>query len=170
MLFAVVLAASVACASGSSASKQAQLRFRQIASGFSDPVYVAEAPGEPNNLYVVERAGRIRVLTGGRVSHTFLDIRRLVGSSYVEQGLLSVAFHPDYARNHRFYVYYTDRNGDVRVAEYRSSGGRALTGTRRQLLYVNHPPPQNHDGGQLQFGPDGLLYAGTGDGGSGGDP
>jgi hypothetical protein len=82
---------------------------------------------------------------------------------------LSVAFSPQYARDHRFYVDYTDLNGDTRVVEFRSRGGRALVDSARQLLFVKQPYP-NHNGGQLQFGPDGLLYVGMGDGGSGGDP
>jgi glucose/arabinose dehydrogenase len=98
----------------------------------------------------------------------FLDIRRLVQSGG-EQGLLSVAFHPRYASNRRFFVNYTDVNGDTRVVEYRSNGRRALLGTRRQWLFVDQPYA-NHNGGQVVFGPDGLLYVGMGDGGSGGDP
>jgi glucose/arabinose dehydrogenase len=90
-------------------------------------------------------------------------------SSGGERGLLSVAFSPRYARDHRFYVDYTDRNGDTRVVEFRSPGGHALLDSARLLLYVKQPYP-NHNGGQLQFGPDRLLYVGMGDGGGGGDP
>ena len=127
-----------------------------------------------------ERAGPpVRRRAGGRdprASRTarlraapFLDIRGRV-SSGGEQGLLSVAFHPSYAKNHRFYVDYTDRNGDTRVVEYRSNGDGAISRRRaRQLLFVDQPYA-NHNGGQLAFGPDGLLYVGMGDGGSGGDP
>ncbi|MGB2954136.1 MAG: PQQ-dependent sugar dehydrogenase [Gaiellaceae bacterium] len=146
-----------------------QLRLRQVASGFDSPVYVASTPTEPGRLYVVEQAGRIRVLVNGRMRATpFLDIRRLVKSGG-EQGLLSMAFDPDYAHNHRFYVDYTDLNGDTRVVRYRTNGVRALNAGRKQLLFVAQPY-DNHNGGQLQFGPDGLLYVGMGDGGSAGDP
>ena len=80
-----------------------------------------------------------------------------------------MAFHPRYAKNRRFYVNYTDTGGDTRVVEFRSNGRRALLGTARQLLFVEQPY-SNHNGGQLQFGPDGMLYVGMGDGGAGGDP
>jgi glucose/arabinose dehydrogenase len=83
--------------------------------------------------------------------------------------LLSVAFHPRYAQNHLFYVDYTDTNGDTRVVEYRSDGTRAIDSSARQLFFEKQPFP-NHNGGQLAFGPDGMLYIGMGDGGSGGDP
>jgi glucose/arabinose dehydrogenase len=109
------------------------------------------------------------VLVHGKLrAQPLLDIRSLVKSGG-EQGLLSVAFHPRYARNHRFYVDYTDRNGDTHVVEYRSNGRAALPKTARRLLFVDQPF-DNHNGGQLQFGPDGRLYVGMGDGGSGGDP
>jgi glucose/arabinose dehydrogenase len=164
-----VLAAALPSAAGGG-GEQAQLRLRPFASGFESPVFVGGPRSEPGRLYVVEQAGRIRVLVNGRLRATpFLDIRSLVGSSGSEQGLLSVAFHPNYARNHRFYVDYTDRNGDTRVVEYRSNGTVGLPGTARRLLFVRQPY-SNHNGGQLQFGPDRRLYVGMGDGGSGGDP
>ncbi len=141
-----------------------------MATGFSDPVYAIAPKLERGRLYVVERAGRIRVLEKGRKRTTpFLDIRSRVGSDSSEQGLLSMAFHPAYATNRRFYVNYTDREGDTRVVEFRSDGRRGLTKTARELLFVRQPFA-NHNGGQLQFGPDGKLYVGMGDGGSGGDP
>ena len=112
----------------------------------------------------------IRVLVNGSLrAKPFLDIRSMVKSGG-EQGLLSMAFHPGYKRNHRFFVYFNDRSGDVRVYEFRSNGSVGLRGTARPLLRVPHREFDNHNGGQLQFGPDGRLYAGTGDGGSGGDP
>jgi glucose/arabinose dehydrogenase len=137
--------------------------------GLSSPVYATAPRSEPGRLYIVEQGGLIRVLERGRLRpRPFLDVRRLITSGG-ERGLLSVAFHPDYARNHRFYVNYTDLNGDTRVVEYRSNGRSALPRSARQLLFVKQPYP-NHNGGQLQFGPDGKLYVGMGDGGSGGDP
>jgi glucose/arabinose dehydrogenase len=150
-------------------SDRVELRFPKVASGFAEPVYVAQPKSEPGRLYVVERAGRIVTLASGK-RQTFLDIRSRVESGYTEQGLLSVAFHPRYAKNHRFFVYYTNRTGDIEVDAFRSRGGRAVAASRRRLLVVPHRTNDNHDGGQLEFGPDGLLYAGTGDGGSGGDP
>src|SRR2546421_4569715 len=98
--------------------RQAQFHFRQVAGGFQQPVYVAQPKSEPGRLYVVERAGRIVTLANGRRS-TFLDLRSRVESGYDEQGLLSVAFSPGYATNRRFYVYYTNKNGDVEVDSLR---------------------------------------------------
>jgi len=162
-----VFAALVASASGS--PQRAEYRFRQVASGFDQPVYLAQPKSEPGRLYVVERPGRIISLAGGK-RRTFLDIRSRVESGYSEQGLLSVAFHPGYAKNRLFYVYYTNKTGDIEIDSFRCRSGRALASSRKQLLVVNHRANDNHDGGQLEFGPDGRLYAGTGDGGSGGDP
>ncbi|HZC28290.1 MAG TPA: PQQ-dependent sugar dehydrogenase, partial [Gaiellaceae bacterium] len=161
------LAAFASLASGR--STRDQLTFRRIAGGFAEPVYVAQPKNEPGRLYVVERAGRIIALANGRRS-SFLDIRGRVESGYEEQGLLSIAFTPAYARNHRFYVYYTNRRGDIEVDTFLSRRGRAVVASRRRVLLVPHRENDNHDGGQLQFGPDGLLYAGTGDGGAAGDP
>jgi glucose/arabinose dehydrogenase len=137
---------------------------------FDAPVYVAGAPGFPKLLFVVEQAGKIAVLKSGhRLRKPFLDIRGDV-SYGGERGLLSVAFPPDYARSKRFYVYYTDNDGNIRIDEFhRASATRAAPGSRREVIVVPHPVNSNHNGGQLQFHGD-LLYFGTGDGGSGGDP
>jgi glucose/arabinose dehydrogenase len=146
------------------------LGLQLVASGLSQPVYVAAPANEPGRLYVVERRGVIWVLVNGvRRAQPFLDIRSRVGSTGAEQGLLSVAFSPSYAVNRRLYVDYTDTAGDTRVVEYQSNGTVALPHTARELLFVDQPFA-NHNGGQLQFGPDGKLYVGMGDGGSGGDP
>src|SRR3954451_8095813 len=159
-----------AACGGNAASGASSIHLRQIASGLDSPVYVTSTRGEPSRLYVVEQPGVIRVLVNGKVqAQPFLDIHTMVKSGG-EQGLLSVAFHPNYAKNHRFFVYFNDTSGDVRVYEFRSSGGVGVPGSGRSLLLVSHREFDNHNGGQLQFGPDGLLYAGTGDGGSGGDP
>jgi glucose/arabinose dehydrogenase len=158
-----------ACGSGSSDSAQTRLRLRLIASGLDEPTFVGAPRSERGRLYVVEQPGVIRMLVNGRLrQQPFLDIHNLVKSGG-EQGLLSMAFHPRYGQNHRFFVDYTDTNGDTRVIEYQSNGTIGLPGTARQLLFVRQPYP-NHNGGQLQFGPDGRLYVGMGDGGSGGDP
>jgi glucose/arabinose dehydrogenase len=146
-----------------------RLRLARIAGNYVQPVHVASTPSQPNRIYVVEKAGRVRVVENGRLrSGSFLDIRSLVGSDASEQGLLSLAFHPDYATNRLFYVDYTDRNGDTRVVEYRSRTSGAPVKVR-ELLFVDQPFA-NHNGGQLAFGPDGRLYAGMGDGGGAGDP
>jgi glucose/arabinose dehydrogenase len=135
---------------------------------FDNPVYVTGAPGFPQLLFVVEQLGRVLALEGGR-QRTFLDIRGLVQYGG-ERGLLSVAFPPDYARSKRFYVYYTDRAGAIRVDEFRRrTPTRAAFESRRAVIRIPHSENANHNGGQLQFLDD-LLYLGTGDGGSGGDP
>lgn len=145
------------------------LRLVKVASGLAAPVFLTSAPGEPGRLYVVEQAGRVRVIDRGRVLPApFLDVRGLVVSGG-EQGLLGLAFAPDYTTSRLFVVNYTDRRGDTRVVAYRSDGRRALPGTARVLLAVDQPYA-NHNGGMVAFGPDGLLYVGLGDGGAGGDP
>ncbi len=137
---------------------------------FDEPTYVAGAPGFPKLLFVVEQPGRIAVMRGGHeLGHLFLDISDLVGDGG-ERGLLSIAFPPDYPQTRRFYVYYTDNQGNICVDEFRrSSVTRAAAGSRRPVIMIPPPVNANHNGGQLQFLGD-LLYFGTGDGGSGGDP
>ncbi len=138
---------------------------------FDHPVYVAGAPGFQKLLFVVEQPGRVSVLRGGhRLSHPFLDIRGMVGYDGDERGLLSIAFPPDYRQSGSFYVYYNDNAGNIRVDEFkRRSPTRADSGSQREVIGIPHPVNANHNGGQLQFLGD-LLYLGTGDGGSGGDP
>ena len=136
---------------------------------FDAPVYVTSAPGFPKLLFVVEQEGRIAVIDGGGRAGTFLDLRDRVNYGG-ERGLLSVAFPPDYPRSRRFYVYYTDAAGAIQVDEFRRrTATRAAAGSRRSVITIPHPVNSNHNGGQLQFLGD-LLYFGTGDGGSGGDP
>jgi glucose/arabinose dehydrogenase len=136
---------------------------------FDQPVYVTGAPGYPKLLFVVEQPGRVIVLKNGRRAGTFLDLRSQVGYGG-ERGLLSVAFPADYARSRSFYAYYTDRAGNIRIDEFkRRNATRAAAGSQRRVIEIPHPVNSNHNGGQLQFF-DGLLYFGTGDGGSAGDP
>jgi len=135
---------------------------------FDLPLYVAQPSDDGDDIYVVEQGGTIeRVSPDGR-STTFLDISDQIVSGG-EQGLLSMAFAPDYAESGLFYVDYTDPAGDTRVVEYRARNGKVDESSKRVLLAVDQPYP-NHNGGLLQFGPDGYLYIGLGDGGSGGDP
>jgi glucose/arabinose dehydrogenase len=137
---------------------------------FDAPTYVTGAPGYPQLLFVVEQPGQIAVLRRGhRLPKPFLDLRGQVDYGG-ERGLLSVAFPPDYARSKRFYVYYTDNDGNIRIDEFkRGSAVRGRRGSRRQVIVIPHPVNSNHNGGQLQFLGN-LLYFGTGDGGSAGDP
>jgi glucose/arabinose dehydrogenase len=138
---------------------------------FESPVYVAAAPGAEKLLFVVEQPGTIRVMRGGKtLDRPFLDIHDLV-SYGGEQGLLSIAFDPGYAHNRRFYVYFTNQAGNVEVDGFKSKNAtRANARSRQKVIVIPHPTFTNHNGGQLQFGPDGHLYLGTGDGGGGGDP
>jgi len=141
-----------------------------VADGFDAPTFVGNAGDE--RLFVVEQRGRIRIVSNGELlPEPFLDIREQVGSQSNEQGLLSIAFHPDYAGNGVFFLDYTDRNGDTVISRWQVSDdpNRADASSETVLLQIAQPYP-NHNGGQLQFGPDGYLYVGMGDGGSGGDP
>jgi glucose/arabinose dehydrogenase len=153
----------------------ATLGLQQLTVGLERPVYLTHAGDGSGRVFVVEKEGRIRVFVGGQLQGTpFLDIESRVEDSGNEQGLLSVAFHPGYEANRRFFVYYTSSQDDdtIVIAEYRASAGNPNVAdtTERVLLRVPHPSFTNHNGGLLKFGPDGYLYAGIGDGGSGGDP
>lgn len=153
------------------------IALEPFASGFESPVYLIGPDDGSNRLFVVERAGRIRIIRDGAVlDEPFLDISGLVESGGAEQGLLSVAFPPDFASSGDFYVYYTARSeegvGDNTIARYHVSAADSDWADPQSgeiLLAVPDFRP-NHNGGQLVFGPDGYLYAGFGDGGGGGDP
>lgn len=134
------------------------------------PVDLQHAGGE--RLFLVEQAGRIRIAEGGQIQDTpYLDIRDRVNSSATEQGLLGLAFHPDFAANGFFYVNYTGSGGDTFVSRFQVNPLEATVdaGTETILLNFDQPFP-NHNGGGMVFGPEGYLYISTGDGGSAGDP
>lgn len=147
-----------------------QLGLAVVATGLNSPVYLASPPGDVR-LFVVEQGGRIRIIENGQVlGGSFLDIGADI-SSGGERGLLSLAFHPDYAANGYLYVNYTDQNGDTRVVRYTVSGNPNLADAQSDKLILTVSQPfGNHNGGLVTFGPDGMLYIGMGDGGSGGDP
>ncbi len=174
-LSALALVALPACGSakqpdaGGPPTAKRALALKRVGN-FDEPTYVTAAPGYPKLLFVVEQKGVVEVLRKGRrASKPFLDIRRLVGAGG-ERGLLSIAFPPDYRRSGRLYAYYTDRAGNIRVDEFRrGSPTRSRSGSRRTVIEIAHPVNANHNGGQLQFFGN-LLYFGTGDGGSSGDP
>jgi glucose/arabinose dehydrogenase len=153
-------------APGDAEAKQ-RVKLKRIGR-FQSPTYLASAPGI-SGVFVVERGGRIRHVRG-RKRQTFTNISASV-STGGERGLLSVAFSPDYERTRLLYVYFTNRSGDIEIAELHAdaAGTKAPASTLRRVLLVPHPNHSNHNGGQLQFGPDGFLYAGTGDGGGAGD-
>jgi glucose/arabinose dehydrogenase len=146
------------------------VRLVPFASGFDRPVFVAGAGDGSGRLYVVEQGGRIWRLAadGTREVKPFLDLRSKVSRSGNERGLLGLAFHPRYAENGRLFVHYTARNGDITVSEFKI-GSEGRPGDERVLLRIPHPR-SNHNGGMLAFGPDGMLYIATGDGGGAGDP
>ena len=142
-----------------------------VMSGFERPTFLTHAGDQ--RIFVVEQEGRIWAVSDGQVvNEPFLDISRRVESGSNEQGLLSVAFHPDYSNNSFFYVNYTGSGGDTVISRFEVSKDDALRAdadSEAVILTVDQPYG-NHNGGQLQIGPEGYLYIGMGDGGSGGDP
>jgi glucose/arabinose dehydrogenase len=146
----------------------AQLSLTRVATGFERPVYVAQAPGD-QRLLVVEQTGKIRVLQNGQVqAEPFLDVSGLV-SCCGERGLLGLTFHPKYAENGFFFINYTGREGNTVIARYKAENNRGVAGSARIVMTIAQPYA-NHNGGMVEFGPDGYLYIGMGDGGAGGDP
>ena len=142
-----------------------------VTRGLSNPVFVTHAADRRGRLFIVEQPGRIRIVANGTLATApFLDIssRVLAGG---ERGLLGLAFHPDYARNGRYFVNYTRRpDGATVIAEYRVSPDAAVSAPDERVLLVIEQPYPNHNGGMIAFGADGFLYIGMGDGGAGGDP
>lgn len=146
------------------------VRLELVAGGFGFSTDIQAPPGDPR-LFVVGKDGQIRIIKdGARLERPFLDVARLV-SRGGEQGLLAMAFPPDYAASGRFYIHYTDTDGNTVVARYRvSADADSAVASSAQVVFTQDQPFSNHNGGQLRFGPDGFLYLGLGDGGSGGDP
>jgi glucose/arabinose dehydrogenase len=161
--------ASVTAAGSPATSGTARALHLARVGTFDSPVYVTSPPGDARRIMVVEQGGTIRVVRGGRkLAQPFLDIRSRVVSGG-EQGLLSMAFARDYASSHRFWVYFTNRDGDEEIDEFRAaSRDRADPGSAKRIL-LQTDSEDNHNGGQLQMGPDGYLYAGLGDGGGAND-
>ena len=150
------------------------IALEPVAEGFDQPLHVADPGDGSGRLFVVEQAGRVRIVRDGEVAaEPFLDVAALIEAGGNEQGLLSIAFHPDYAANGTFFIGYTAADGgDNSVARYRVSTDdpdRADPASAEVLLAVEDPYG-NHNGGLVAFGPDGYLYVGLGDGGSAGDP
>lgn len=167
----VTVAAGATAAAGIAYSLGAPA-LQLVASGLAAPTFAAAPPGDPR-LFVVERAGRIRIVQNGALlAAPFLDLSART-STDVERGLLSMAFDPQFAANGHFYVYYTDRDGSIALERYTVQGintNVANPGSALRILTIPHPDFGNHNGGLLAFGPDGMLYAGIGDGGGTGDP
>lgn len=148
-----------------------------VTSGLQAPVFLTHAGDNSGRLFIVERPGRIRIWANATLQTTpFLDITDRVRSTSTgggsEEGLLSVAFPPDYASKGYFYIYYTRSDGNNNLARFHVSNNPDLADPNSEelILLFNHPIQQNHNGGLITFGPDGYLYIGTGDGGGGGDP
>ncbi|MFC2055256.1 PQQ-dependent sugar dehydrogenase [Chloroflexota bacterium] len=147
--------------------------WRMVVDGLESPVALTNAADGSGRLFILEQSGTIKIFDQESLLTTpFLDIRGRVGSESSEQGLLGLAFHPQYPQNGYFFINYTDRGGDTVIARYQVSGADkniAKSESEKIILTISQPFA-NHNGGMLAFGPDGYLYAGTGDGGSGGDP
>ena len=154
------------------APSAATVKLTPVATGLSNPVFVTSPPDGTRRLFIVEKTGLIRVVARGTLlAAPFLSLRAAV-STGGEQGLLGLAFHPSFRTNHKLYVDYTNLAGNTVIREYRASTtnpNRVQLGSGRTLLTIAQPFA-NHNGGMLAFGPDGFLYIGMGDGGSGGDP
>jgi glucose/arabinose dehydrogenase len=146
--------------------------WEKVVSGLTSPVGIMNAGDGSGRLFVLEQAGKIRVIQDGKLlDKPFLDITDRVGSNGNERGLLGLAFHPDYSQNGYFYVNYTDTKGDTHIARFRvSADPNVADPSTETLLIFQKQPYANHNGGEVTFGPDGYLYLGLGDGGSAGDP
>jgi glucose/arabinose dehydrogenase len=152
---------------------QITIALQLVVTGLQRPVAARAAGDGSGRLFIVEQPGRIRIIDGdGLRSTPFLDIANRVRDTANEQGLLGLAFHPEYASNGRFFVNYTDLSGDTVIAEYTRSEGEANLSnpSSEAIIMTIRQPFSNHNGGDLAFGPDGNLWIATGDGGSGGDP
>lgn len=142
-----------------------------VAEGFERPLYVTDANDGSGRLFVVEQGGRIRAVAGGAIGEPpFLDMTDRVGAGGSEQGLLGLAFPASFADAGVFYVDYTDLNGDTVVSRFRLGADGNADPASEEVILRQDQPYANHNGGSLQFGPDGYLYIGFGDGGSQGDP
>jgi glucose/arabinose dehydrogenase len=171
---AVLLAVPLLVVPSGTAQAAASISWARRASGLAQPTQVTSARDGVNRLFVVEKAGRVRVVKNGKVLATpFLDIRSRVNDAG-EGGLLSIAFHPHFVKHPFFWVAYTNNAGDVRVARFRARGphsNRARPGSEKPVITVPHPHQYtNHFGGQLMFGAGNYLFMSTGDGGGAGDP
>ncbi len=147
--------------------------WAEVVAGLDKPLGLASPKDDAERLFILEQEGLIRLVQKGELlSQPFLDIRGRVGSRAPEQGLLGLAFHPRYRENGYFYINYTDKNGDTVIARYTTSTNDpnlADPNSEKRLLFIPQPYA-NHNGGEVTFGPEGYLYLGLGDGGSGGDP
>ncbi|HHO54806.1 MAG TPA: glucose dehydrogenase [Trueperaceae bacterium] len=169
LLLLVLLLSSASCSQEQ--KQETGVVFSEFAKGFSQPVGLFHAGDRSGRLFVLEQAGIIKLIKDGKVqARAFLDIRDIVGSGG-ERGLLGLAFHPKFEYNGYFFVNYTDKKGNTTIARYKVSNDNNIADNKSQKIIMTIKQPySNHNGGNIAFGPDGYLYIGTGDGGSGGDP
>ncbi|MGE5220984.1 MAG: PQQ-dependent sugar dehydrogenase [Omnitrophica WOR_2 bacterium] len=161
----------LAAAASPSAFAWPSISLQTYASGFNKPVFITNAKDGSGRIFIVEQPGRIRIIKNGQIQATdFLDISDRVLYSG-EEGLLGLAFPPDFSARKYFYVYYTGKDQNNRVSRFRvGADGNGIAASEELIILIKHPNYTNHNGGQLAFGPDGYLYIGTGDGGGAGDP
>lgn len=171
----LIFGAALAAATAFSAQAQTIDSVR-VTTGLTRPVYLTSAPGDDDRLFIIEKRGLIRIYSladGALRSGSFLNIDSIVGggtSTSSEQGLLCMAFHPEYADNGRFFVSYTNNSGSLVIARYSVSADPEVANPTGSILMTISQPYSNHNGCQLMFGPDGYLWISTGDGGAGNDP
>lgn len=168
---ALALVASLTVFSGTAQAgdpRRLAVTVSTLAAGFNEPTVVTNA-GDAR-LFVAEKRGYIRSVTGGKTqAAAYLDLSRLVGRSGGEQGLLGLAFHPSFAQTRYLFVTYINRDGSIQVTRFRAASASSTVvdiATRVPIITIPHPDASNHNGGMLAFGPDGMLYLSTGDGGS----
>ena len=160
---------------GGSLPGSPEIQLVKVAGGLADPVSVTSPPGDSGRLFVAERMGRVRIIENGQLlDEPFLDITDDVLSAFLEQGLYDIVFHPDFAENGLFFVHFAElmRNGDSVIVRYKVSANdpnKADPDSAKLILQIDQPYA-NHNGGELEFGPDDYLYIGMGDGGWEGDP
>lgn len=168
----ITTTSTIPCAASGSPPVIPNISMQSVVSGFTAPVHVTNAGDDSNRLFVVEQAGTIRIVRNGALeTGLFLDIRSRVQSGG-EQGLLSLAFHPEFSTNNKFYVNYTSTSGNTIVSEFTLGATTILEDSERIILDIAQPYG-NHNGGQIAFGPEkpeAYLYIGMGDGGDSGDP
>ena len=143
------------------------LALQEVGAGFDNPLYVTSEPADSSRLYVLEKAGRLMLLEGGS-SRVLLDIESAVASDG-ERGLLGLAFHPSFEMNRRLFVHYNDNRGDTVIAEFALPAGGVIDPSSERVVLTVAQPAGNHNGGMIEFGPDGYLYIGLGDGGAAND-
>jgi cysteine-rich repeat protein len=148
------------------------IRFLPFAAGFDQPLYLTAPPGDTARVFVVEKTGRVKIVKNGQVLATpFLDLSGAIATNS-ERGLLSIAFHPGFAQNGKFYADFVATGGDIHIAEFVVSANPDVAdrASERTLLVIEHSQFGNHNGGLVKFGPDGFLYISVGDGGAADDP